>query len=86
MLTRRVEILLDPAEIGALHRLAKKSKKSVGALIREAVKEKYLAPSSHERIAALKRLTSPEREVNFPPWKQLKTELAKGMRRRVAAD
>jgi len=54
MLTKRVEILLDPAEIGALHRLAKKTKKSVGALIREAVKEKYLTPSSHERIAALK--------------------------------
>src|SRR3990172_11406659 len=37
MLTKRVEILLDPAEIGALHRLAKKTKKSVGALIREPV-------------------------------------------------
>ena len=86
MLTRRVEILLDPAEIGALHRLAKKSKKSVGALIREAVKEKYLTPSSHERIAALKRLTSPQREVDFPRWKQLKTELSKGMRRRLAFD
>lgn len=86
MLTKRVEILLDPAEMGALHRLAKKSKKSVGALIREAVKEKCLTPSSHERIAALKRLTSREREVDFPRWKQLKTELSKGMRRRLAFD
>jgi hypothetical protein len=39
MLSKRVEILLDPAEMEALRRQAKKAKKSVGALIREAVKE-----------------------------------------------
>lgn len=37
MLSKRVEILFDPAEMEALRRHATKAKKSVGALIREAV-------------------------------------------------
>jgi len=40
MLSKRVEILFDPAAMEALRREAKKAKKSVGALSREAVKEK----------------------------------------------
>jgi Ribbon-helix-helix protein, copG family len=43
--SKRVEILLEPAELEALRRHAKKTKKSVGALIREAVKEKLLMPT-----------------------------------------
>jgi hypothetical protein len=45
MLSKRVEILLDPAAMEAMRREAKKAKKSVGALIREAVKEKFLTPT-----------------------------------------
>lgn len=84
MLTKRVEILLEPAEMQVLRRHAKKTKKSVGALVREAVKEKYLTPSAQERLAAVKRLTSPKRAVNFPPWEELKEELARSMRRSIA--
>lgn len=85
MLTKRVEILLEPSEMQALQRHAKKARKSVGSLIRDAVKEKYLTPSSQERLAAVKRLTSPKRAVNFPPWDELKKELERSIGRNIAA-
>ena len=86
MLSKRVEILFDPAEMETLRRKAKKDRKSVGALIREAVKEKYLTPTPKERAAALKRLLSSECQISFPSWKQIKRELGESMRRRVEAD
>ena len=86
MLSKRVEILLDPAEMEALRRQAKKAKKSVGALIREAVKEKFLTPTPKERKEALKRLLSPQRTISFPSWKKVKKELADSMRRGIEAD
>ncbi len=81
MLSKRVEILLDPAEMEALRRQAKKTKKSVGALIREAVKEKFLTPTPKERKEALKRLFSSQRSVSFPSWNKIKRELDDSMRR-----
>jgi Ribbon-helix-helix protein, copG family len=81
MLSKRVEILLDPAEMEALRRQAKKTKKSVGALIREAVKEKFLTPTPKERKEALKRLFSSQRAVSFPSWNKIKKELDDSMRR-----
>ena len=86
MLSKRVEILLDPAEMEALRRLAKKAKKSVGALIREAVKEKYLTPTRKEREAALRRLLSAECQIDLPPWMQVKKELEESMGTGIAAD
>lgn len=86
MLSKRVEILLDPAEMEALRRQAKKAKKSVGALIREALKEKYLTPTPKEREAAVKRLLSGECQIDLPPWSQVKKELEESMGRRIAAD
>lgn len=86
MLSKRVEILLDPAEMEALRRQAKQAKKSVGALIREAVKEKYLTPTLKARKEALKRLLSAECQIDLPPWKQLKKELEESMGRGIAAD
>ena len=80
MLSKRVEILLDPAEMEALRREAKKAKKSVGALIREAVKEKFLTPTSKDRKEALKRLLSPQRALSFPSWKKIKKELEDSMK------
>jgi hypothetical protein len=86
MLSKRVEILLDPAEMEALRRQAKKARKSVGALIREAVKEKYLTPTPKERKEALKRLLSRECRIDLPPWKQIKKELEKSMGRGIETD
>ena len=86
MLSKRVEILLDPAEMEALRRQAKKAKKSIGALIREAVKEKYLTPTPKERKEALKRLFSPQRAVSFPSWNGIKKELEDSMGRGMETD
>ena len=71
----RVEILFESSEMEALRRQAKKAKKSVGALIREAVKEKYLTPTRKDREAALKRLLSAECRIKLPPWKKLKKDI-----------
>jgi hypothetical protein len=86
MLSKRVEILLDPAEMEALRREAKKAKKSIGALIREAVKEKYLTPTIKERKEALRRLLSKECRIDLPPWKEIKKDLEKSMGRGIEAD
>lgn len=86
MLSKRVEILLDPAEMEALRREAKKAKKSVGALIREAVKEKFLTPTPKERKEALKRLISRQRAVSFPSWKMIKRDLEDSMKRGIESD
>lgn len=86
MLTKRVEILLEPTEMEALRRQARRSKKSVGALIREAVKEKYLTPTSKEREAAVRRLLSVECQIDLPPWSQVKKDLEENMGRRGAVD
>jgi len=86
MLSKRVEILFDPAEIAALRREARKTGKSVGALIREAIKQRYLTPSPEERDAALQRLLSAECRISLPSWEQVKKELGASMRRRIAAD
>jgi hypothetical protein len=84
--SKRVEILLEPAELEALRRHAKKAKKSVGALIREAVKEKFLTPTLKDRKEALKRLLSVQRAINFPSWKNIKKELDDSMRRGIETD
>ncbi len=86
MLSKRVEILFDPGEMEALRHQAKKYRKSLGALIRDAVKEKYLTPTSTERVRALKRLLSPQRSISFPSWRKVKKELEESMRKRIEAD
>jgi hypothetical protein len=86
MLSKRVQIVFNPAEMEALRRQAKKAKKSVGALIREAVKEKFLTPTPKERKEALKRLLSPQRAISFPSWKRIKKELGDSMRRGIETD
>jgi hypothetical protein len=86
MLNKRVEILFESSEMEALRRQAKKAKKSVGALIREAVKEKYLMPTRKDREAALRKLLSAECQIKFPPWKKLKEEIEASLGRDIAAD
>jgi hypothetical protein len=71
MVNERVEILFESSEVEALRRQAKKAKKSVGALIREA---------------ALRRLLSAECQIKFPPWKKLKKEIEDSLGRNSVAD
>ena len=72
MLSKRVEILFDPAAMEALRREAKKAKKSVGALIREAVKEKPNAyPKRPEGSSEAPALPPNEQSV-FPRGKRSK--------------
>lgn len=53
MLTKRVQVLFDPVEFERLQRIARREKKSVGALIREAV-ARSLLPKKKSRFENLK--------------------------------
>ncbi len=72
-LTKRVEVLFDPAEYQQLERLARTRGASVGALIRETVRRDCLVPDVERRRAAVERLLA--MELDLPDWDQLKQEL-----------
>ena len=57
--TRRIQLLMEPAEFRRLKTLARERKTSVAALIRSAVREAYLSPTADrepivEAIAAMR--------------------------------
>ena len=70
MLSKRVEVLFDPKQYAALECEARRHRKSIAALIRDAVERQYLAPSRKERLEAVKWLTS--QNIDFPPWEEIK--------------
>lgn len=72
--TERTQLLMDPAELKELRRIAKRRRVSVGSLIRDAVREKYLENKDEERRRAAEAIVS----MNIgplPDWEELKEEL-----------
>ena len=72
--TERTQLLMDPAELKELRRIAKRRRKSVGALIRDAVREKYLSGDEEVRRLAAESIVA----MNIgplPDWDELKEEL-----------
>lgn len=82
-LTKRVELLLDPAEYARLEEIARARRESVGALIRRAVKREYLDPGQERRRASLQRLLG--QETDFGPWEQAKDDIAREVIRELEA-
>lgn len=72
MLEKRLEILLDPLEYEKLKLYASSTGKSVGELVREAVRNKYVVPADQAREEAVRRLVSPDLEEDWPEWSELK--------------
>ncbi|MEX1244208.1 MAG: ribbon-helix-helix protein, CopG family [Thermoanaerobaculia bacterium] len=71
-MTRRTQLLMDPAEFRRLKALARRRKTSVAELIRSAVREAYLAPTADrgpivEEIAGMGLPTT--------DWKRAKREI-----------
>jgi len=73
-LSSRAHVLMDPTELAELKKLAKRRRTSVGKLIRDAVREKYLAGDLDKRRRAVERILA----MNIgplPDWDVLKEEL-----------
>ena len=73
MLERRVQILLDADRYARLSREARRRKRSVGALVREAIDVAY--PASASRRAAAGRAILGAARMEVPDLPGLKAEL-----------
>jgi hypothetical protein len=77
MFSERTQVLLSKQQLTSLKRRAKRERKSVGAVIRDAVDSYVATPSHDERRAALERLFA----INAPvdDWPVMKAQIEKGM-------
>ncbi len=71
-LTRRVQILLSPQHYERLEALARARGTSIGTLIRHAVEALYLQSDEHERLQAVRRLSTLRLPV--ADWEQMERE------------
>ncbi len=78
-LTKRVQVLLEPAELRRLKKVARDRQTSVGDLMRMAVREKYLGPSEERKKLALARIAS----MNLPvsDWEDMEREITESYAR-----
>ncbi len=74
-LTKRVELLLDPAQYALLEEMARARKESVGALIRRAVTREYLQPTREQKRAALQRLLA--QNTDLGTWEEAKRDISR---------
>ena len=75
MYTERTQVLLTPAQRRRLERLAAQQRRSVGAVIREAV-EAYVGTSTRTRQEAADSLLDTDAPV--ADWDQMKAEILRG--------
>lgn len=77
MFNERTQVLLSKRQLAELRRRARREKKSVGAVIRDAVDAYTGAPSDDQRRAALERLVAMNAPVD--EWPIMKAQIEKGM-------
>ncbi len=82
-LTKRVELLLDPAQYALLEEIARSRKESIGALIRRAVTREYLQPTREQKQAAVDRLLA--QETDFGTWEEAKRNIGREVVRELEA-
>jgi len=77
MFDQRAQVLLSKRQVAELKRRAKRERKSVGAVIRDAVDVHLDLPTDEERQASLERLFA----INAPvdDWPVMKAQIEKGM-------
>ncbi|HVA87274.1 MAG TPA: ribbon-helix-helix protein, CopG family [Candidatus Saccharimonadales bacterium] len=75
MLTERTQVLLTPGQRARLERIAARERRSVGAVIRDAV-DAYTLPRARPRQEAFESLTSIGAPVD--DWERMKDEIARG--------
>jgi len=78
LLTKRVQTVLTKDQYDLLLQVAKKEKKTVSALVREAVEAEWLEKESRtKRQHALKELLLLDAPVS--DWEKMEAEIAKGV-------
>lgn len=75
-LTKRIEILFPEDLAEQLKQVALRERCSMGTLIREAVAEKYAAPSRQQKMEAVERLCALEAPVG--QWGDMEDEIIEG--------
>jgi hypothetical protein len=78
--TRRAQILMEPDEYGRLEEIARRRGVSVGSLVREAVRDRYLTGGEARRkaLAEIYALDLPVAE--WGDWKEIEEEIERGHR------
>ncbi|HCC68377.1 MAG TPA: hypothetical protein DEP99_00600 [Nitrospiraceae bacterium] len=77
MLTKRLEILLNPDEYKEIQREARERGESVGQLVRDILREKMVKPRKKTAIQAFQRLFSKEMEIDISSWAEEKKKITK---------
>ena len=78
MYTERTQVLLTPDQVRRLKRLARRERRSVGAIIREAVDAYTRGPEAEEaRRAAIERLLALEADP-VDDWETMKAQILAG--------
>jgi predicted DNA-binding protein len=75
MYTERTQVLLSPEQLQRLKRQARQTKRSVGAVIREAI-DAYTSVPADERRDAIERLVRLDAPVD--DWDVMKAEIVAG--------
>jgi predicted transcriptional regulator len=77
MFTERTQVLLSPEQLRRVKRLARRERRSVGAIIREAVDAYTETPAVDDaRRAAIERLMALEAPVD--DWEVMKAQILAG--------
>lgn len=76
MLTKRLEILLDPKDYKEIQKNAREKGESVGQLVRNILKDRIVAPKKKASIDALQRLFSKNIEIDIRSWAKEKKKIA----------
>ncbi len=73
--TERLEIKIDPEQLGKLKKESKERKISVGEIVREAIANKYSIPKE-DKVAEAKKMF----QLNAPikEWEEMKKEIEEG--------
>lgn len=74
MFSERTQVLLSPAQVEKLKRIAARDGRSVGAVIRDAV-DTYIAPGDDSRRAAARAINSMNGPVD--DWETMKDQILK---------
>lgn len=75
-LTKRLQILLSPEQYIKLELYAKKERKSVASVIREAVDKMLSQRTKSEKKKAVERMLA--RELPVEEWEKMEEEIMKG--------
>lgn len=72
MFSERTQVLLSPAQVEKLRRIATSDGRSLGAVIRDAV-DSYVDPGTDARLRAVERIVSMELPVD--DWEVMKGQI-----------